>query len=328
MEDALVERKITYTYTAPNGVVVVVTGVPALCDSESDDEFCGFTEEVAERISELVYASLSSNPQPGAVLNIKFTDDPADVKPDIDLEVKVSGPGLILGRVSVAVLQKLLDNINDAYRRAAGVIARKRGIASPPSPQVAFLAPGSLVIGLRSGDSEPLFPETNVGKEALDLILKGAEWAHRGVPEGEDPDLIVAAIEAVKQLSPGPREEFKVQLIKYANRKPVSLTELIPELKEKAAAIIEEITAMNRSKQPVHFVGLLDQIKLDGKAHLRQLAQKPQDYHKQTLSFSYPEELLDDLLEYFGKVVHVLAEEERTPEGVNYTAIDVEIART
>jgi len=326
MENTLVERKITYTYTAPNGAVVVVTGVPALCDDQSDNEFCGFSEEVSERISELVYAALASNPQPGEVRTVKFTDDPTAIKPDVDLEVKVSGPGLVLGRVQVPLLQKILDNINDAFRRAASALANKTDASLPPPPQVAFFAPGSLVIGLRSGDSEPLFREYDLGKQALELIVRGAEWAGEGTVPDEDPIVVVAAIEAAKQLMPGPREGFKVQLIEYADRKPIKSTELSPELRERASEIIEDISTKNLHKQLVHFVGLLDEIKLDKKAHLRQLSKKPEGYRGETLRFSYSEELLDELLELFGKIVKVTAEEERAPDGERYTVIDVEIA--
>ncbi len=327
MNDTLVKRKITYTYTLPNGAVVVVRNVPALCDEDSEDDFCGFSEPVMERLSKLINTATARNPTPGDLVQLDFSEDPRNLMPEVDLELRARGPGLVLGHVPVNLLQKLLDNIADAYRIAANVLAQKQGAPPPPPPQVAFLTSGSLVIGLRSSEAAPLFPEErSLGRRALDLILQGAEWVRRGVPEEEDPDIAVAAIEAVKQLTPGPREGFKVELVEYYNRKKVRSTELAPALKERASAIIEEIVAKRRHKRVTSFIGQLDQIKLDGQAHLRKLRQKPKDYNKQTLTFSYPEKLLDELLEVFGKTVRIAVEEEQTPEGRHFTALDVELA--
>lgn len=325
MADTLVERKITYTYTAPNGAVVVITSVPALCDDEGDDEFCGFTEEVSEQISALIDAALASNPQPGNVIAVEFADEPERIRPEVDLEVKVSGPGLVLGQIPVNLLQKLFDNIDDAYRRAASALAKQQDTNPPPPPQVAFLASGSLIIGLRSSDSRPLFPEKDLGRAALGLILQGAELASMGAPEVEDPDIAVAAIEAMKQLAPGPREGFKVELVEYSNHKKERSAILTPALKEKGSVIIEEIVAKSSRKRVVHFIGQLDQIKLDGKAHLRELKETPRDYRGQTLTFSFPIELLGELLEVFGKTVRITAREDQTPSGKSFFAIDVEI---
>jgi hypothetical protein len=322
MTETLVRKKITYTYTLPSGAAVVIFGVPALCDEESEDGFCAFEPEVVDRLSELIDIGAAKNPAPGEVVPLNYANQ-SHTKPEVDLELHIKGSGIRLGEISINVLQKLLDNAASAFRIAANAVAQK--LELPPPPQVAFLAPGSVVIGLRSRGEKPLFsPHTDPGRMALDLVLQGIEWVKTGVPDDVDPNLAIAAIEGAKQLSPGPRENFRVELIQYEEGRPKRTLQLDADFKSKGSRVIEDLAARVMHKRVVVFEGLLDQIKLDGPAHLRRLKEKPHDYTGQVLAFEYPESLLGKLLSNFGKNIRVVVEEHEIGQGKHYTALDVE----
>ncbi|WP_156113866.1 hypothetical protein [Meiothermus ruber] len=326
MSDTLTRKEITYTYTLPTGAEVVIFGVPALCDEESEDEFCGFEPEVVDRLSELIDSAAAQNPRPGLVVSLQYSDDPQQIKPDVDLELRVKGPGITLGEIPINVLQKLLENASSAFRLTANAIAKKQNLEPPPPPQVAFLASGSVVIGLRSGSNRPLFGTSNdPSLLALDLLIQGIEWSQEGIPDNVDPDLAIAAIEGAKQLAPGPRENFRVEVTRYEERRPKRVFNLASDFRSKGSKAIEKIATQLEHKKVAYFSGQLDQIKLDGQAHLRQLKIKPSDYSGQVITFSYPENLLNKLLSHFGKFVHLVAEEEQTIHGKQYNALDVEV---
>jgi hypothetical protein len=159
---------------------------------------------------------------------------------------------------------------------------------------------------------------------ALDLILKGVEWAEQGVPPEEDPEVAVAALESARELAFS--REALVELTRFHKDKTPSRTVITPELATKSSERIKEVAERTKQNRVHVFEGVLDVIKLDRQAHLKDLTLKPQDYPGQTLTFAYPEELLPDLLNAFGKKVRVVVEEERSPEGSLFSAIEVEAA--
>lgn len=321
MNTTWVEKQITYTHTLGNGAVVVVVGVPALCMEGEEEELCGFAPEVAERLEALLHAAEAQNPPPGKVISLNFSDDPEALKPKVDLEIRIRGRGFNLGEIPINILERILEKAASAYRIAARAIATKKGVPVPPPPKVAFLSPGSVVLGLKGQEEHPLFPEEDVGHLALDLIFKGVEWAERGIPEGEDPELAVAALESVQELA---IREGLVELVRYGGKAPrVYIT---PETAAKGSERIKEIATKTRQSRIHVFEGVLDVLKLEQEAHLKDLELKPQDYLGKTLSFQYPQELLPQLLRLFGQRVRIVVEEEKTPESKRYRLVEIEWA--
>lgn len=325
MNGALVKKTITYTHTLPSGAVVVILGVPALCDEENEDDFCAFEPEVSERLYDLIDAAAARNPAPGEVVKLLFSDDPETVRPQVDLEVRVRGKGLNFGEIPLSALERLVESTTKAYRIAAKAVAKRLGVSkTPPYPTVAFVAPGSVVLGLRSSGSTPLFEEADVGHMALDLILQGVEWAGEGAPPGEDPELVAAALESVIELG---KQEGVVELARYGEGGRQWKGVITPELRAKGEERLREVVREASRKSLQVFEGLLDAIKLDGEAHLRELSLKPQEYTGTTLNFRYGPDLLPKLLELFGKRVRLAAEEKAGPGERDFQALEVEGAK-
>lgn len=72
----LTKKDIVYTQTLPNGAVLVVLGVPALCAEDDEEDFCAFEPEVAERLEQLIAAVAATHPAPGEVRQVRYSEDP------------------------------------------------------------------------------------------------------------------------------------------------------------------------------------------------------------------------------------------------------------
>ncbi len=314
MQRKSVSKKITHAYTSSQGVVVVITGVPALCAVDSDGrEECVFEWKVARRIEELINNSIRSNP---ATMVHVLSWDATEIEIPADVEVRVKGPGMQYGQARLSVWRTAFERVAIAYRSIAKPFAQQRGIQDIPSPVVAFAGPGSLSIGLKAHSNLSLFDPQDlppdVVTQVLNIIIDVSAWLNgdeQALPEDirNNPILLDASLRSVAELAPSEREDGQaIELISRRERSgKVVRAVLTGETRKLVTKRRMDIALESSESRPVTLTGIVDVIKLNGEFHMRDVAETIVEWQRPVATWTYQRDMLPDLLRFFGQRVRV-----------------------
>lgn len=276
-EPKVQEKAVTHTQAMADGSVVVVTGVPAIVVAyeEGPDEI-SYSLDVAERLEQLISDALTATPGPGAGVVVRW--EAGVTLPVFDLELRFRGPGASFGSASIAFWEKMTARVNSAFGIVARSLARANGL-TVSTPQVAFVGPGSLRIGLRSRHTEPLFADARtpdeLGYEALRIlaqaptVLEGGMQA--GLLLGSDPHVAHAAMRALEVLAPTSRHPRQaVEILPSPTAFPqlrasILTADMLPLIRTRRS----ELFADGLSMEEIVIEGQIYKVSADGLLHLR-----------------------------------------------------------
>lgn len=307
-EPRMLEKLVTHTQSTADGSVVVVTGVPAtVVASPEGPDHVSYSLDVAERLEGLISDALTASPGPGAQVFVSWTA--GLTLPTYDLEFRFRGPGASFGWASIGFWEKMTKRVNSAFGIVARSIGRLYGVAPSP-PHVAFVGPGSLRIGLRSRNAEPLFEELHIPDEMGLQVLKVLAQAPMLV-EGELGDDSIlesnttvahAALRALEVLAPGSRNKLQsVDLIPSPKAFPdlrasVLTADMIPAIRERR----QTLTTNSEDHEEIVLEGLIDKVAADGLFHLRDVAALEGDWGGfMTAKVTFADMDFDEVVSYF-----------------------------
>lgn len=317
MEATLVCKSVTHTYTSPEGVVVVVLGVPAWCAVGAEGrEECSYDWDVADRLDNVIREALLRDSTPGTVHTMFWGKEAPEIP--VDLEIRFRGPEIVYGKTTIRVWRSALERVSSAFRIVARALSERRGLSPRelPSPVIGFVGHGSLTIGLRAAEQGSLFSldelPPDVSLAAMRLIVDASTWleGEEGALPGEvlaDPMLLDAALEAVGELAPGPNEPIHVVELVPRFRRPEwrRKISLAPGLREKVTASRMKIAVGSGEARQITLVGVIDTLKLDGEFHMREISQGEPSWGRSTATWLYGGAMLPSLLRFFGQKAKV-----------------------
>jgi len=266
--------------------------------------------------------AIRSDPTPGSVHPVRWDKDVAEVP--VDLEVRFRGPNIGYTTSTVAVWRSAFDRLSVAYRVVANALADERNlpIASIPSPVVAFVGQGSVIVGLRAHEQVALFPSTNIDTglalDSMRLMVEASSWA-----QGDDealvtvaeanPILLDASLRAVEELAPASDEDVRVvELIPRfdspVSRKSIELTEVSRKRVVDRRAKLFPGTEDARS---ITIVGVIDGMKLHSNVHMELSSESISKFGHSTAQWRYDADMLPVLLRSFGQRVLVSGMQQR-----------------
>jgi len=308
----VLERQVTDTYTAPSGVVVVVTGVPAhVFVNEDGREQITYDYEVAERLDIFNTVALNEGGEPGQVKVYSFNQHVT--APMSDLQFRIVGEGIHFGSTPLKVWKKAFDRIYYAYTSLSKTLANALNFSVPVGPRVA-LSPGSLVIGLRASDQKPLLPDlidqSDVVGQTLTLLMDASKWLETeddaSLPElMRNPQVFDAALRAVEDIAPSERDEAEVvELLSEQKGKRVR-TRLTSVTRKKAIEKrIDHIVKQEKASR-LEFKGKLYAINMDNRLEIREINHS--DLGRTKLKLTITEMQRTEVLALFGRQVRVVS---------------------
>jgi len=307
-EPSVLKKPVTHTQSTSDGSVVVVTGVPAtvVTHLETPDEV-SYSLDVAERLEQLISDALTASQRPGAPVFVSWEDGAP--LPAYDLELRFRGPGATYGSAGIGFWEKMTTRVNSAFGIVSRSVGRLRGV-TPSDPHVAFVGPGSLRIGLRSRQAEPLFSNTStpdeVSFEALRILAQAPVIIEGQVRDdsllGSDPTVTHAALRALEVLAPSPRNPRQsVEIIPsptvFPNvRASVLTADMVPDIRSRR----RELAAGSEEHDEIVVEGMIDKVTADGLFHLRGVAAIEGDWGRsKTAEVTFADDQFDEVVGYF-----------------------------
>lgn len=307
-EPRVLKKPVTHTQSTSDGSVVVVTGVPAtvVTHLEMPDEV-SYSLDVAERLEQLISDALTASPRVGVPVVVRWEDK--TTLPVYDLELRFRGPGASFGSASTGFWEKMTTRVNSAFGIVGRSLGRLHGV-TPSDPHVAFVGPGSLRIGLRSRQSEPLFSDVSspdeVGFEALRLLALAPALVEGEVRDdsllGSNANVTHAALRALEVLAPTPRNPRQsVELIPspavFPNLRATVLTaDMVPAIRSKR----KELASGSDEHEEIVLEGLIYKVAADGLFHLREVAAFEGAWGRsKTAEVAFADEDFDEVVAYF-----------------------------
>lgn len=278
-EPRVLKKPVTHTQSTPDGSVVVVTGVPAtVVASPEGPDHISYSLDVAERLESIISDALTTSPGPRAQVFVSW--NAGVTLPAYDLELRFRGPGTSFGSASIGFWEKMTTRVNSAFGIVARSLTRVHGVPAS-APHVAFVGPGSLRIGLRSRQSEPLFDDVQtpeeLGLRALRILAQApmmvAEESQGDSHFGSNPGVAHAALRALEVLTPSPRNPHQsVDIIPsptaFPQLRPSVLTaEMLPFIR----ATRKQLSSDAMQHEEIVLEGLIDKVTTDGLFHLRDI---------------------------------------------------------
>ncbi|HUZ49114.1 MAG TPA: hypothetical protein VMW12_05145 [Candidatus Dormibacteraeota bacterium] len=319
--------RVTFTYTAPSGAVIVVRNVPAK-NAPSDSSQVVYSLTVASKLQDLVQSALATA-DVAKITDLSYDDTP--VQRDADYEFKFVGSDTNFLHARVQTWRLIFDKLHTATKTAIRATTKNFSGRIPADmfPTVAFVRPSSIGIGVRTSEQTSMFqtPGDEPSKSALRYLMATTQWlgGEGALPaELEDDDVLLEGIlRAVEELAP-PNDPSSVALVKIEDISNHTSTEFTREKRERAKDKRLDIR-LKRSPtlRKIDIIGTIDILDLSKKVHLRDVEETTEWRSQIVANAVFAEDLLAPLLENFGKRVHVTAFQEKMPDGTWSRQIEI-----
>jgi hypothetical protein len=301
-------KRVSHTYTAASGAVIVVMNVPAQVYQDDDgDEEIAYSGDVAERLDDLIKTQLVTA-EPGAVVGLSYDGLPS--LPDADYSFRWSGPEENFAHATVQTWRRVFDKTYNAIKAASQSVVEK--VSALQFPMVAYVAPSSIVVAIRTTEQGRLFPFDTISQEnpdkALNLLIDTSRWLDG---EGKLPPEIesnAAALEAllraVEALSPiDDKTTVSLQKIGRGNVPTVFSKKKHETARQQR---FERRLRSSEGSRRIELVGEVSILDKKGRVTLRNV-QKTSEWPSTVADCVFESGLLAQLLENFGHVVQVVA---------------------
>jgi hypothetical protein len=293
-------ERVTYTYTAPSGAIIVIRNVPAFVSWRSGKRNISYRGSVAGKLQRLVKAALATATA-GLVSDLVFDESPN--LPVADYEIEFIGPKTSFSNASLQTWKLIFD------KSYTSVKAAMRSVGAKAVPTVSYLAPASIMLGLRTGHQRELFEfdteSASASEKAMRLLIDTARWLDNEISLPayltDDDAMLDVMLRAVEELAPND-EETSVLLRRVGHSEQSTFTrqKKMKAQSERIAIRLKDPSAARR----VELVGKLSRLDVDGDASVREI-QTTDEWTAKSISCRYDNALLATLLENFGKRVNV-----------------------
>lgn len=222
------ERKVTHTHTSGEGVVLVITDVPALVYEDSNGirqvKYKGASSRVITNYIKQALELFSGS----TVYSTSFEE--ASFGISVDAQIRFAGPKIKHDELSIKNWHEATNRLYKSYEKIGGAVKQTRGSKRILYPTVKTVTRGSLIFGLKSESptvtQQTLFDDRLAVEEAtpeevqiLQLLIDGhalvmGKRAERENPLLSHPQIRFATIKAVELLSPSDKSDIEeVQII-------------------------------------------------------------------------------------------------------------------
>jgi len=281
----VIEKKETYTYTSPTGVVFVITDAPSLVyENDEGAKEVRLTPESSRTINKYIREGLELYSEPN-ILSASFEEVKQGLS--VDLQLKFDGDNISLDKSSldtwntiIKSVKKSFDFIKKAYEQAREV----RQIKSP----IVVPAKGSLIIGLRSHpeSTPPLFEgieefdESAIKSEIqiLQLLIDGNDFINEEKVQNDlllsYPEVRIGVIKAIEALAPQDSGQIhEVKILPKSNlffkKDVITLTK---ETHRRASKLRKDLESKSEQEhREVIIVGQIDALERNGSMRIKNI---------------------------------------------------------
>lgn len=303
---------VTHMYTAPSGVIVLIRDVPARVTFRDNTRKIGYQPSVARHLQALIKTALAYSGEQ-KIIELTYTNTLS--LPDADYRFRFQGPGARLYGATIKTWRLVFDRSYNSIKLALKGATGKA--ISSAMPDVAFFAPSSILLGIRTTDKKHLFDfdydSSEQSDKALRLLIDTSLWLER---KRELPDSITSnylvidsLLRAVEELSPG-NDGLNVVL----ERTNGGISTLFNQEKGNLARERRVQLRLQNALQlhPFEIVGRVTRLDESGRVTLRDVA-KNSFIERKVVACKFNAGLLPTLLENFGHVIRAIAVEETKP---------------
>jgi hypothetical protein len=318
--------RVTFTYTAPSGAVIVVRNVPAK-NAPSDSSQVVYSLDVASKLQELVQGALATA-DVAKITDLSYDDTP--IRRDADYEFKFVGNDTNFLNARVQTWRLIFDKLHTATKTAIRAATKTFSARIPADmfPTVAFVRPSSIGIGVRTSEQTSMFETASdrPSESALRFLMATTQWLGGEGPlpaELEEDDVLLEGIlRAVEELAPP--NDASVSLVKLEDISNHTSTEFTRDKRERAKDKRLDIR-LRRSPtlRKIEIIGTIDILDLSKKVHLREVDETTEWRSQIVANAVFANDLLAPLLENFGKRVRVTAFQEKMPDGTWSRQIEI-----
>lgn len=255
------EKNVTYTYTSPEGLVLVVTGVPAIVQEDGKGaELIRYKPAVSRVLFRYLKEAQSIFTEP-TIYATSFEE--ASFGVSVDVQIRFAGPKVRYEDLDIQQWQEATNLLYRSYHKIGATVKETRGSKSVLYPTVKAITRGSLVFGLKAKPQvnvQPPLPFAFEGQsvaeelppeevQILQLLIDGHALIAGG-PEPENPllshpQIRLATYKAVELLSPREKSDIEeIQIIPKSS--VVARTETVvftPSTYQKAKHKVAELEA-------------------------------------------------------------------------------------
>ncbi len=304
-----VEQNETYTYTSSNGVVFVITDVPALVfeDNQGNKEVC-LKPASSRVVNKYIREGLKLYTEPN-VHSVSFEEAKQGLL--IDMQVRFVGQEIGLNNSSLDTWRNLTFLLQKSYDLIKNVYKKTEGVSKVSYPTVTVGA-GSLIFGLKGHHKPPLFEngldlDNLITDEIriLQLLIDGHALANGEKFENElllsHPQIQLEVMKAVQKLSPTGEDKIeKVQLIPksrlFERDEMVTFT---PNTHYRAKRLIGEMGSKKTTSRDVLIVGQIEVLSRKGKMTITNLEYNYPEFKNHITTAVFPSDIWEELASFF-----------------------------
>ena len=305
-----VEKNETYTYTSPDGVVFVVTDVPALVyESEEGIREVRYKPASSRVVNKYIRENLKTYKKPN-VYYISFKE--AEEGLTVDAQFRFVGENVELNSSSLDIWNTVTSKLKGSYDFVKNAYKEVREIKVVRYP-VAVPGAGSLLFGLKAHPKPPLFenhPELDdlITDEiqVLQLLIDGHAFVNGGKVESElllsHPLIQLGVVKAVEKLSPKGTDDIEeVQIIPksklFSTQQSVTFT---PDTHFKANRLKKRLeSAENPGRRDVVIIGQIDTLSRRGKMTIRDVEYNYPEFKNYPTTALFPDSIWEKLSSFF-----------------------------
>lgn len=320
-----VEERVTHTHTSEDGVVLVITGVPALVlEDENGVRQVAYKGASSRVVTNYIRQALELFTSP-AVHSVSFEEASRGLS--IHAQIRFAGPKVNLNRFSIEDWREVTNLLYRGYKEIGTSLKEIRGSRHIPYPN-ATVSSGSVIFSLKAEAKESeqvsLFGEELTAEEKapeevqiLQLLIDGfalvsGRSAERVNPLLGHPQIRLATVKAIELLSPRDKSDIEeVQIIPKSEA--IARTEVVvftPATYQKAKHIVAELKANpideEKDRRNVTIIGQIKVLSRAGRITIDKIELNHPEGSKHPTAAIFVDRIFTQLTDFFKNKKRVL----------------------
>ncbi len=302
------EKPMTYTYTSPKGVIVVVAGVPTVvAELEEGPDEVMYEPSVSRKLNHIVRDQLKLNFAPG-VYAVPFEE--YEIATVLDAQIRIQGRKVNYGGANIQVWKEAIDKIYGTFDGLRKAFIHAQHVSRVSFPIIKTVGPGSLKFGLQAKASADLYRDLSTPEvRVMQLLFDGYSFVadrNAGVANEliqKHPEIAIAVAAAIERLSPDEKSSIKeVELIPneqtIGRNRPLTLT---TETYLKAKWKRESLQALLDGEETrwVEIIGQIYSLSRDGRLSIKQIEYNYPETHRRNTVATFDQDIFEEVASFF-----------------------------